>query len=581
MKTRYGVAIAIVFAALAPQSANAAATIVIHHAKVITVDKSFSTAEAIAIDGKRIVKVGTNDECLALAGPTTRKIDAGGKAVLPGLYDSHSHGYRAAGSELGGGTPDFKSIVEVQDYLRKQANEKPAGQWIVVRRIYPTRMKEGRLPTKAELDDAAPQHPVLWNAGPVAMVNSAALSASNITKDTPNPGAGVVVKDAKTGEPTGLLREAESLLKGVPPAAKTTPEERRRAVLEMFNLYNQYGITAIADRGLSPDIIDGYRKLSKSGDLTLRVDCTRVVSASRSHEENIKTLDGLEKKDADGVPYAPTGVGDDWVRIGPLKVYMDGGMLIGTAYMREPWGTGPTYQIEDPAYRGLMYPDREGLRDLFLEAAKRGWQLTAHVAGDAAIEELLDVYDYIQPQLDISKRRMLLTHANFPTPEALDRCQRLGVLADVQPAWLYKDGDSLMRTLGERRMQNFHPLKDWMAHTTIGGGSDHMMGLQPDVAVNPWNPWLGIWIAVRRMTEFGRIINPEQALTREQAIRFYTINNAMLHFQEEKIGSLEPGKYADLILVDRDPLTCPVDDLRKTIVLLTMVNGKVVHERPN
>jgi hypothetical protein len=195
------------------------------------------------------------------------------------------------------------------------------------------------------------------------------------------------------------------------------------------------------------------------------------------------------------------------------------------------------------------------------------------------MDVLLDCYEGIQKETDIRERRFEICHANFQSEHNLARCRELGIVADMQPAWLYKDGASLVKTLGEQRMKWFEPLQTWFDNgLTIGGGSDHMVILDSMTSVNPWNPWLGMWIALTRQTENGGIHNPRERLTREQAIRFYTINNTRLNFEEKKKGSLEPGKYADLIMVDRDVLKCPVDDVRSTKVLMTMVGGKVVWE---
>ncbi len=553
------------------------ADLVIRHARVITVDARFTIAQALAVSDGRVVAVGDEKRVARWIGPRTRVIDAGGKAVLPGLQDSHVHAFRAATSELDGPVFVPKSIVDLQAHLREQAARKPAGSWIVIENAFPTRLAEGRLPTKAELDTAAPDHPVHYAAGPVSVANSRALAVSGITRDTPDPLPGRVVKDPRTGEPTGLLRGAAGLLKIAVSAHPLTPEAKRRAVKHMYHLFNQQGITSVGERSTGPADIDFMRDLSRAGELTVRINCTRVTSAGATLAESIQRLDALAQAPVGGEPYGPTGVGDDWVRIGPLKVFLDGGMLIGSAYMRQPWGVGPTYQITDPEYRGILNQDPGQLRGLYLEAARRGWQVTAHCAGEAAMDVLLDCYEHVQQNLNIRERRFLITHANFPSAHNLQRCFQLGVGADLQPAWLYKDGASLRQTLGEERMKWFLPLKSWLAAgVTIGGGSDHMTKLDSLTSVNPWNPWLGLWIALTRQTEQGGVHNPRERLSREQALRFYTWNNAWLHFNEKKNGSLEPGKYADLILVDRDPLTCPVDDIRQTKVLLTMVGGKIV-----
>jgi predicted amidohydrolase YtcJ len=419
---------------------------------------------------------------------------------------------------------------------------------------------------------------VLWNAYPLAVVNTAALKKSAITRDTPDPLPGTLDRDPKTGEPTGVLRSATGILKGLPSDPPVTPDQYRKALRRLLALYNEYGLTAIGDRGTSQRSIDVYRDMARTGELTVRVNCTRMTSAGPAERDPEVCKKKLAAVAGEKGQYGPTGAGDDWVRIGPLKVMLDGGMLSGTAYMREPWGVGRTYLITDPTYRGQLRSDVAGLRTLYLEAARRGWQLTAHTAGEGAMDELLGVYETVHKEVDLTRRRMLITHANFQSEENLRRCRALGVCADVQPAWYFLDGDSLLRTLGPRRMRWFLPLKSWLGATVIGGGSDHMIKLHPDTSINPWNPWLGIWVAVARKTVGGAVIDPEECLNREQAVRFYTINNAYLHFQEDKIGSLEKGKYADLIMVDRNILTCPVDDIRQTRVLLTMVGGKVVHD---
>src|SRR6266849_9141274 len=257
----------------------------------------------------------------------------------------------------------------------------------------------------------------------------------------------------------------------------------------------------------------------------------------------------------------PTGVGDAWVRIGPIKLFLDGGMLNGSAYMRQPWPPGETYQIVEGNYRGLLFIKPEQLQIVLEEAAKRGWQMTAHTAGEGAMDVLLDAYDLVNRQTPIKDLRFCITHANFPSQRNLEICQRLGVCADVQPAWLWKDGTTLRKVLGEARMRWFQPYKTWLQYTTIGGGSDHMIKLDSMQATNPWNPWLGIWITLARLCERGTVLTPEERLTREQAIRLYTINNAYLHHEEKEKGSLEAGKLGDLIVIDRDILTCPLKDV--------------------
>src|SRR5262249_31792445 len=298
------------------------------------------------------------------------------------------------------------SLAEAFAYIHQQAAKQPPGSWIVLERVYPTRLKEGRLPTKAELDASAPNHPVYWNCGPVSMANCKALEISSIAADTPDPLPGQIVKDPKTSQPTGLLRNAAQLLKVAAPARQPTPQEQREAVKHLHHLYNQQGITSIAERRTDFAAIDLFRELAKSGELTVRVNCTRLMEpVPTTLPEALKKLDEMTHGPDGTGKYGPTGVGDDWVRTGPLKVFLDGGMLIGTAYMREPWGVGDTYQITDPHFRGLLNVKPEILNPLYLEAAKRGWQLTAHCTGEASVDVLLDCYEAIQKEMDIRQRR--------------------------------------------------------------------------------------------------------------------------------------------------------------------------------
>jgi predicted amidohydrolase YtcJ len=552
--------------------------LIVHNGKIVTLDAKSTVAEAVAVRGGRIVAVGSTADVLAKwKAPTTKLIDAGGKTVLPGLYDSHVHPVGAATSEVGEPLPVLGSIPAVLDHIKAKAATTPPGKWIVIRYAFPTRLKEARFPTKAELDSVSPNHPVLYHAGPAGVANSAALKHSGVTKDTPNPPAGLVEKDPSTGEPTGMLRNAYGVLKGVPGGGESlSPEQRREAVKKLFRLYSEHGLTSVADRNADRAALDLYRGLRDKNELTVRVNVARSFNPAGTRDEVAKRFDDLPGKDGKG---GPTGTGDEWVRVGPIKLFLDGGMLNGSAYMRQPWPKGDTYQITRDDYRGLLFIQPEQLNVVVEEAAKRKWQVTAHTAGEGAMDVLLDSYEFVNRITPIKERRFCITHANFPSQHNLERCRALGVCADVQPAWLWKDGATQLSILGPERMRWFQPYKSWLEYTTIGGGSDHMLRFDPFESTNPWSPWLGMWVAVTRNTERGNPLNPSEALSREQALRLYTINNAYLHHEEKVKGTLEPGKLADLIVVDRDVLTCPVDEIRGVKVLTTVLNGDVVYQR--
>lgn len=559
-----------------PCRAADVADIIIHDAHVVTLDPKSRIAEAIALANGKIIAIGSDEDVLKLAGPKTRVIDADSKTVLPGLIDSHVHPTGAAFSEAITPLPYLKSIAAVQEYIREKVKTTPKGKWIVIRYAFPTRLDDARFPTKAELDAVSPDHPVLYHAGPAGVANSQALNLSNVTKDTPNPSTGEVVKDAVTGEPTGMLRNAYGVLKGIPSESDAlTLEQKQNALKKLFAKYNAEGLTSVCDRNAGRGDLDLYLGLHQTKQLTVRVNVARAFGAGGTKEEIGKRLDDLVGKDNKG---GPSNTGDEWVRIGPIKLFLDGGMLNGTAYMREPWPKGDTYQVTRDDYQGLLFVKPDQLKLVVTEAAKRKWQVTAHCAGERGMDLLLDAYQAANTVTPIKDLRFCITHANFPSKMNLERCQQLGVCADVQPVWLYKDGATLIKYLPEQRMRWFQPYKTWLEYTTIGGGSDHMLRYDPFMSTNPWSPWLGIWQAITRQTERGGVHQPNERLTREQALRLYTINNAYLHHEEKVKGSLEINKYADVIMIDRDVLTCDANAIRETKVLLTIVNGQVVHE---
>jgi predicted amidohydrolase YtcJ len=256
-------------------------------------------------------------------------------------------------------------------------------------------------------------------------------------------------------------------------------------VKKLFSLYNEQGLTSIGDRNAGRDSLDLYLSLHNANELTVRLNVARSFNSSGSREEIARRFDSLPGKDGRG---GPTGTGDDWVRIGPIKLFLDGGMLNGSAFMRKPWPRGETYQIERDDYRGLLFIQPEQLRAICEEGAKRKWAITAHCAGEGGMDVLLDAYEFTNRSTPIRDLRFCITHANFPSAFNLERCQKLGVCADVQPAWLYKDANTLLKVLGPERMRWFQPYRSWMKYTTIGGGSDHMLRYDPVGKYQPLEP---------------------------------------------------------------------------------------------
>lgn len=250
-------------------------------------------------------------------------------------------------------------------------------------------------------------------------------------------------------------------------------------------------------------------------------------------------------------------------------------MLTGSAFFTRPWGVSTIYGIDDPVYRGMQYIEPGRMDELVHACARRNLAFTAHCQGDAVVEALIEVYDRVNKEIPIAPTRSTVTHSSFMSELAIAGAARLGIGVDLQPAWLYLDARTLVAQFGQARLKYFIPLRSLLdAGVRAGGGSDHMQKIGSLRSVNPYNPFLGMWIAVTRTARWHDApVHREQALTRQQMIRFYTINNAWLMRMEEDIGSLEVGKRADFIILDRDVLTCPEDDIRSTRVLSTWLDG--------
>ncbi len=554
---------------------GATAELILHNGKVVTVDEKFSIHQAIAVGAGRILAVGTDAAVAKLKGPRTELVNLAGRMVIPGLMDSHTHPSGASMYEFDHAMPEMESIADVLAYIRSRAAVAPEGQWITTSQIFITRLKEQRYPTRAELDAAAPKHPVAFQTGPDASVNSLALQLNKIDRNfqIPTGVPGKVERDAN-GEPTGILRTSGNYFKtGNTGARSATEAQRTERLVALFKDYNSVGITTISDRNAGLGAIESYAKLRDAGALTVRVSASQGVGSLgelAKIQDNIRAI-AKHKLHTEN---------DDWVRIIGIKMFLDGGMLTGSAYMRQPWGLSEIYSITDPQYRGVLFIPKDRLKPMVRTTVESGLQFTAHSVGDGAVHTLLEVYDELAKEgLPIRQTRACVTHSNFMSKEAVETAARLGVVLDIQPAWLYLDTRTLTKQFGYDRLRYFQPLKSiFAAGGIVGGGSDHMQKIGSFRSVNPYNPFLGMATAITRRAKWHEgQLHPEEALTREQALRFYTINNAKLLFLEDKTGSLETGKLADLVVLDTDLLTCSEDKIAQTKALRTYVNGKLVY----
>ncbi|MEQ1839959.1 MAG: amidohydrolase [Verrucomicrobiales bacterium] len=542
---------------------------------IVTVDDSFTLAEAMIIDGERVVKVGSNAAIQEGLPADATLIDLKGATVLPGLIDSHVHSTGAATYEFDHIIPEMETIADVLAYIRTRTAAVPEGTWIGLSQVFITRLREQRFPTRAELDEAATKHPVTFRTGPDAAINSLALSLSGITRDSspPEGGTGRIEKDPATGEPTGILRgSATGLIKRGNTGVKSpTKEEQADALAELLADYNKVGITSIADRSASDGGIALYSALRDSDRLTCRVYLYYGVGAQDPIE---KVLANIDKAAAHPLH---TYNNQLWLR--GIKIFLDGGMLTGSAYMKRPWGVSAAYGIDDPEYRGMVYVEPDKLYTMAKHALSRELQFTAHSVGDGAVERLVDTYARIgENDFPVNEQRPCVTHCNFMTAEAIEKMAKHGIVADLQPAWLYLDGRTLLKQFGNERLEFFQPYKTLAEKGVVaGGGSDHMQKVGSLRSVNPYNPFLGMWTTLTRHPRWmGEAIRTEQIIDRAEAIRLYTINNAWLTFEEKEKGSIEAGKLADFIVIDRNILECPVDEVKEIQVKETWLGGKRV-----
>jgi len=558
------------------QAEEPVADLIVTGGKIVTVDADFTIASALAIRGNRILAVGSEPDVKRFRGRETQFLHLEGATVLPGLIDSHVHATGASMYEVRGRVPAMESVDDVLRYVAEQARHADEGEWISLSQVFITRLRERRFPTRAELDRAAPDHPVVFRTGPDAALNSRALALSGIDREfeVPDGSSARVERDPETGEPTGILRSGGGLIKRPPRTRAPDFEERAARLRKLLRDYNRVGITSIADRNVGNSALRLYETLWRRGELSCRVYLYRGVNA-RADLPSIRNR-------MEAAAAHPLHEYDDRLWLRGVKIFLDGGMLTGSAYMLEPWGISQSYGIEDSDYRGMRYVEPDKLYEIAKLALEHDLQITAHAVGDGAVETLVDAYARIaRHDFPVREHRPCVTHGNFMSERAIRLMARHGIVADLQPAWLYLDGATLQGHFGTDRLAWFQPYRALFdAGVVVGGGSDHMQKIGSLRSVNPYNPFLGMWTTLTRQPRWmEEPLHPGQRITREEAIRLYTIHNAFLTFEETEKGSLEAGKLADFIVVDGDILTCSLDELRHLEVRRTYVGGELVFHR--
>ncbi len=525
---------------------------VLFNGTVRTVDQAFSTAEAVAVTGNRITAVGTNARLRALAGPATRLIDLGGATLVPGLMDNHLHG---AGGGPGVDLSRARSLADVFAAITARVGETPAGGIVASNSDWhEAQLQEKRLPLRDDLDRLAPDHPVvLVRGGHEYIVNSAALRRWGIDETTPEPPGGRLTRYPDKRLNGELVDTAKALVK-LPPPPALSDDARMAARVKEFATLNVAGLTSVRLPGIS---VDDYRLLEamrKAGTLTMRVNA--LLRPGGSAPAVAATLDGSG---------LTQGQGDHWLRVGGVKLAVDGGFeggLMREPY-EEPWG-------EKGTFRGLQTQSNESFEATVTALNARGWRVATHAVGDAAIDLVLDTYERANRQRSIVERRWSIEHAFIGRPDHLPRMRALGLALSVQ-SHLYLAGPSLVQYWGPARAALTTPVKRYLdAGLPVSSGTD--------APVVPYPPLWTIYHFVTRDTIAGGVLGADQAISREQALRIATNGNAWLTMEEADKGAIEPGKLADLVLLSEDPVTCPAPRLRDVRVLLTMLDGRIVHD---
>ncbi len=533
------------------------ADLVLKRGHIVTMDGAGKVVEAMAVRDGKVLATGDDQAIADCVSSRTQVLDLEGRTVLPGLIDVHTHAMEWVKSlvrgEIDAGYPSVHSIAEIMQAVARRAAELPARQWIRGSGWDDAKLAERRYITRHDLDRVAPNHPAYLThvSGHLAVANSAALKLANISKDTPDPQGGVIERDA-SGEPTGVLKDTamglvETLLPGDPPDINV------RAAKLISEKATEVGLTTIHDIFISSEEMRGYQEAHDRGWLNLRVQMS----------PRIGSIADAEKLAEMGVH---TGFGDDRLKFGAAKMFADGGMGARTIAIYPPGVTG------EPNNLGVLRWSPADMQKAHLAAAAAGWQLETHAIGDRAIDEVLDSYAAVIHQLGLEDHRFRIVHAGISTPAVQKRLHELNVLVDGNPPFVYWIGSWFLK-YGRARVRWSYPARSYIENGIIEAAGS-------DVPVTPISPWWGIWAAVARQElESGQILAPEERVSVEQALTLYTRNGAYAGFEENSKGALETGKLADFIVVDRDVLSVPVDQIKDVKVLETFVGGKKVYER--
>lgn len=524
--------------------------------KIHLMDKNNTTVPALGIKNGVVMVTGSNEEIKELAGNNTDVIDLDGKTALPGFHDGHNHviNYGVNLMNIDCSSPPNRSLRDILHKVRDRARQLPKGKWIFGWGYDDTKLVEKQHPLRWLLDEAAPDHPVVLvrTCMHIMAVNSKAMEIAGITENTPDPPGGQIDRDPSTGKPTGVLRElAQDLIRNVIPPY--TVEELCKALELAGRQFASEGITSCQEAGLgfftsSQREFEAFQEAVKNGRFLIRT-YLMIMDNFFPH------LAGLGIK---------TGFGNNHLKIGPVKMFLDGGFGGRTASLYDP------YEGESNNY-GITYMQQEQLDENVEKVHRDGYQLAIHAIGDRAIDMVLNAYEKALNKYPRKNHRHRIEHCGLCNPAQIERMKKLGVLPVPQPTFIYQLGDSFHANLG-KRIRWTYPLRTMFVFgLPVPGSSDR--------PVVEGRPLLGIYSAVNRKTVGGLELVPEEKISIDQAVRMFTVNPPYASFDEEVKGTLEIGKLADIVILNEDIFRVLDEEIKDLEVKMTIIGGKIVYTK--
>ncbi len=556
----------------------AAATLVLRHGKIITVDRAFSLAEAVAIDGDTILHVGSSAEMQPFIGPETHVVDLRGASVIPGLIDTHAHMDREGLKDLFLSLTGAQSVPQIVDIIAREVAGKQPGEWVMTAPLgtppyhfdVSTMLAENRVPTRWDLDAVSPENPVYiqaiwgyWGWPPlVSVLNSRALELCGVDRRTRPPWEGVEILKDGHGEPTGIILEHNfvptvefTLLEQTP---RLTIAQRAQGLAISMRRYAAAGTTSVYEgHGIDPDLMLAYKRLWREGAMTVRSHLLFTPPQTPTDTFRAQVEDWARIGSS-------SGIGDDWLRVGGISFQLSGNRTVAELRRRAKPYTGWAGHYHEPV-------SPEQLRELVVIAAQSDLRVCVLADQVSNVDAVLSAFEEAERCVGIHDRRYVIQHLQFATRRQLDRMKALGLVVGVHPNnHIWKRGKRHLTPEGRQQIDRVTPIRDLI---------DSGIPVTIETDGSPIEMLHALWVLLaRRERETGQLIAPQQRISRPEALRAATIHGAYLTFEEHQKGSIEPGKWADLAVLEEDLLSVPEDDIKDMVVRMTIVGGRIVHE---